>query len=255
MKSLLMKSTCVFWLSCWGMAAPVFATEATQLLQGFPPDIALERLWDSARFGGKESQTYRFNSKKTLPEIRQTMNAWLAHPGLAPQAVERDGWSYLSHQKMGWWVTVQARELQRGESLMSVEGLVTFWRTQKSGSSMATDLPFEKLAALQAAKVIRRMASADNGKQALTVTLISTETIGSIAKNLAADFQTLGLRPAPFSPPALQSVLSKNEASGSVSQAWLGANSQLMLTIFEHRGNTAILIHWTTGRQEDEKKY
>jgi hypothetical protein len=240
---------------------PLYSTANVdeQLLHAFPADISLQRLWDSMRFDQKESRTYRFNSNQPLNEVRQKLVEWMAHPSLAPQAVEKNGWTYLSHQKAGWWVTAQIRPTEKTGSIatsqpISVEGLVTFWRSAQRSSEALRLLPVEQLMSLRNAKMIRRIEATDNGKLGVTTTLVSQSSIYETARNLDADLRGLGLRPAPYAPPGLQSVTSKNETQNEapVSQAWLGVNSQLVLTIFKHRGSTAILIHWTTGRQDEK---
>jgi hypothetical protein len=243
------------FIACSFFSWPIYATanDDRQLLQGFPSDIALQRLWDSVRFDEKESRTYRFNANQPLADVQKKLNAWLAHPSLSPQVVEKNGWRYLSHQKLGWWVTAQVRQMDIGTSSAAVEGLVTFWRTAKLPPDAARLLPFSKLTSLDSAKIIRRIESIDNGKLGVTATLVSQLPTAVIARQLGTDLNHLGMRPAPYAPPSLQSVFTKNESRTDqpISQAWLGANSQLIFTIFEHRGETAILIHWTTGKQDE----
>jgi hypothetical protein len=224
---------CLF--ATWLEAAP---------LDGFPSEIPLEHLWQKAHFEGRESQAYRFSSAMSVDRVSAMLKVWLTGPLGAPQVKRQGQWLYLSQRRDGWWVTAQLRSLSDVAN-GTVEGLLTIWRHSSGGAG----LPVKELTALSITKVIRQFDTEDGGIRSTSLTLLSEQSRSAVQQAFEADFKRLGMTPASYSPPALKT---SSAAAQGVSTAWRGNGSQLVMTVFSHRGQTAVVIHWM-GTLERER--
>jgi hypothetical protein len=233
---------------CWFFA--LFALSITRLqaapLDGFPAAIPLEHLWQKAHFEGRESQAYRFSSASGIDQVSALLKVWLTGRFGEPQVKQQGQWLYFSQRRDGWWVTAQIRPLSDGGSA-AIEGLLTIWR-HSSGSA---GLPVKELTALSMTKVIRQFDSEDGGVRSTSLTLLSEHSRDAIAQAFEANFKRLGMAPASYSPPALQASAA---AAHGTSKAWRGNGTQLVMTIFEHRGQTAAVIHWMSAANNEKNK-
>jgi hypothetical protein len=212
----------------------------------------LSKLWAQVDIEGKPTQVYRFKVARPVEQVRARLLQWLDQPESPPQETLKNGWTYLSHKRLGTWVSVQFRSLDHsanGDG--SVEGLVSLWQdSELKAASTFTDSKFDafnRIATLARVQIIRRLESHDQGRRALSLTVLSEQSITSLAASLSQDMKLLGLSPASFAPPLMRSQSGEVVGYPFISQAWAGNGSQVVFTVFEHRGKTAAQIYRLRG--------
>jgi hypothetical protein len=211
---------------------------------GFPAEFKLSEIWEQAFIDGKPTRVYRFVANESLMEVKQKVSRWLQQAQLPAIEHEKNGWTYISHRKEDTWISVQIRPFSNGGKSL-IEGLVSFWQDSRLGS-MSNIEP--QLAALNNMQVLRRLASVDRGRNAITVTAISEASVDIVANSLAIDMKTHGFVPASYAPPSLLSGDKASTPYGAVSRAWIGNGRQVLFSVFEHKGKTAVQIYVLGGK-------
>jgi hypothetical protein len=243
-------------ITCVGLLSTTLADANTQansqIVQSFPSEFALSKLWAQVDIEGKPTQVYRFKVMRPVEQVRARLLQWLDQPEGPSQETFKNGWTYLSHKKFGSWVCVQFRSLDpsvNGDG--SVEGLVSLWQdSELKPASTFTDSKFDafsRIATLERVQIIRRLESHDQGRRALSLTVVSEQSVASLAASLSQDMKLLGLAPASFAPPLMRSQSNIGIGYPFISQAWAGNGSQVVFTVFEHRGKTAAQIYRLRG--------
>jgi hypothetical protein len=207
-------------------------------IEGFPSEFSRQILAENMIVDGRESQVFQFRSNRDLGFTLSLLKDWLSQPRIGPQVSRKDGWIYVSQRRSGWWVIAQVRELHEGTH---IEGLLIFWKEQgrKNDELTFSRAATNSLSALQRARVIRQVQSVDENRRTLTLTISSKLSLNQLHAAFEKDFRRMGLNPASFSPLAAMSM-----ASGHITQVWVGKNTQISITLFEHRGDSAAVLHW-----------
>jgi hypothetical protein len=215
-------------------------------LEGFPSNFEVFTLWESVTVDGRPSRAYRFISKEPFSDVRFRLQQWLSRPDSPAQEVVKNGWTYLSHKKSGYWTSVQFRRFD----VELVEGIVSVWQDANEKSHNPFER-FERMASLQNLHVIRRVESIDRGRRTLNLIGVGDKSVAALVNGLVSDLKALGLTPATYAPAALdankQSALQGPQQGSYAAQAWTGAGSQVLLTVFEHKGRTAVQLLFSGG--------
>jgi hypothetical protein len=200
-------------------------------IEGFPKTLVRQILAERIILEGRESQVYRFHAKQDLPTTVVLLKDWLNQKPVAAQVSHRDGWTYVSQRRSGWWVTAQVRELA---TTSQVEGLLMFWKHRDNADqeAKATLAAVNSLGTLRQSRILRQVQSVDAGRTAVTLTIISKLSLGALSDGFETDFRRIGLNTASHSPMSQRT------------QVWVGKNTQISITLFEHRGESAAVIHW-----------
>lgn len=219
----------LFFLSILFSLTKVCGSEVP--IDGFPATLVHQILAEKIILDGRESQVYRFHSKQDLSATVTLLKHWLHQTPAIAQISQRDGWTYVSQRRSGWWITAQVRELANN---LQVEGLLIFWKNQDSAvhGGNAIGAAINSLGSLQQSRILRQVQSVDGARTSLTLTIVSKRSVGTLLAGFETDFRRLGLNPASHSP------------MGQGTQVWVGQNTQISITLFEHRGDSAGVIHW-----------
>jgi hypothetical protein len=233
----------LFCFAAWCLISINPSYARTVPLEDFPSSFEVSTLWESVTIEGRPSRAYRFITKEPFPDVRFRLRQWLSRADSPAQEVEKNGWTYLSHKKSGQWTSVQFRKLD----FELIEGIVAIWQDVMERPSNPFER-FEKMASLQRIQVIRRIESIDRGHKTLNLIVVGDMSVPVLVNGLKADLKALGLSPATYAPPALNATKQGALQGSYVAQAWTGAGSQVLLTIFEHKGRTAAHIFLSGGK-------
>jgi hypothetical protein len=207
-------------------------------MEGFPTELSHQILAEKMLVDGRESHVYTIRSTRDLASTVTLLKEWLFQSKVRPQVTHREGRIYISQRRSGWWITAQVDELTTGTQ---VGGLLIFWRDQ--GSSLEersfAQSALSSLSALQQGRVVKQVQSVDTNRSTLTLTISSKLSLNTLYAAFERDFRRMELTTANFSP-----LASASATSGHIAQVWTGANTQISITLFEHRGDSVAVLHW-----------
>ena len=222
------------------LSSNAFGIELT-LPAGRPSTFKIERLWGTQIANGRESMVYRFNTQTDFEDAQAQTKEWLAIGAHPVQSKTENGWSYLSNFVQNVWLTVQ---LRRAGQSNKVEGLITVWR---AATNTPTSMTLQ-ISSLQKSTVLKESLSRDHQRVSQTLVVVSDDSVMNLAQAIASDLQRLGFARTPYSPVALKGQLLKGFAgsAAATAQAWSSSKSNVVFSVFEHSGKTAVTLFWTT---------
>ncbi len=231
-------------------------------------DVRHELVMTAAAFDGHAVTTHRFSSSRTPEALADSVRERWHAGGVRFVEARRGQWLMLSSRGPAAIETLQLRRTDAG-----TEGLHSLWqREPNAGEAPASGTPAAASARATharlrswlpaSARVIRQIAHRDTERGAATVVALSDGSVPWLAEGLRLRLVAAGFAPdASVGAPALgvadgddggpqaspATARGASRSSGRALAMRRGAE-EVVATIAAHRGETAIVLHWSQAQ-------
>jgi hypothetical protein len=219
-----------------------------------PLDAKHELVMSAAAFDGHSVTTHRFRSSRSPEQLAESLRERWHAEGIRFVEITRGEWLLLSSRRESATETLQLKRTPAGS-----EGLHSLWQRDPAAavgaasadpSSAITDRVRGFLPA--AARPIRDIVHRDGARQAATVVATAPEPVPALSAALKRRLAAAGF----VRDPALGSAQPATAAgsapaageTGGQALAFRRGDEEVVATVAAHRGESAIVLHWSRQR-------
>ena len=212
-------------------------------MEFLPPESRIETVTSAMSLDGHLVSTRRFTAPGTVEATLASLRERCGAEAATCVESRHGGWAVLSVRDGEGWRTVQLRARAGG-----VEGLETRWTPQPTPPAADLRPPVDVLPV--EARVVRRIAHDDPGREAATVVALVDAPAGPTARGLRARATRVGFVADPaLGLPAGNAAWFRGGPDRSGEAIALRRDrEEIVATVAPHRDGTAVVLHWSRAR-------
>jgi hypothetical protein len=211
-----------------------------------------ELLMEATGLDGHLVTTHRFASARPPGALLESFKAGWEAEGLRVVESSRGPWQLLSVRREAVLETLQLRAAADG----GTEGLHSIWRrdpgspgarAERERRSMHTELrEWLPQAAVPVRELMHAVADRNVATMVATVADAENQVVATLARRLHAAGFTPAALPGGAAPAGTGASQGLRRAGSAL--AWRRGSEELVATVAAHRGETAVVIHWSRQR-------